>query len=317
MKVFITGQMRSGTTLISNLLNSNEEISIYRDFIHIQRIKESVGVKSLKKSLRKEQQKEAKERHNGLAKKIPTEDKRFFIQRWTYENLADYYESFLEDLRQKNERIVGHKTTQAWDVMGDILYLFPELKIIYMVRDPRDIAVSSARKWPHGGRGQPGTVCRWWREGVQEALRCRRHTEGRVFLLKFEDLLTNTDKTLDDLSTFLESEVAIPEEMTEYGQVWRGNSSFENREQLLDPSPVGRWKERRPWIGKEVEARIGPLMREMGYKVPKLIERKVWIRATLQRIPEWIYEKVVGVKVWGRRRGLGKRLRRVIGIFSD
>lgn len=292
MKAFITGQMRSGTTLISNFLNSNRKISVYRDFIHIQRLKESVDVDSLEEDLEEEQQKEAKERHNGLAEKLPTEDRRFFIQEWTYKNLADYYDSYLEELGRENEHVVGHKTTQAWDVMGELLSLFPDLKIIYMVRDPRDVAVSSARKWPHGGRGQTDTVCRWWKAGLQKARRCRQREEHRVLLLKFEDLLTNTDKAMDELTAFLETDVSIPKQMTEYGQVWRGNSSFENREQLLDPSSVGRWKERRPWVGKEVEGKCGPLMREMGYEVPQSVDMKTWARTVVRRAPGWGLEQV-------------------------
>jgi len=285
--------MRSGTTLISNFLNSNRGFKVYRDFLHIGRLKDAVNANSLEEDLSDNQKKKAKRKHNEMAEKLPITDDSFFVDEFEHKKLKDYYFSSLQKMECKSREVVGHKTTQAWDVVEEALSAIPDLKVIYMVRDPRDVAVSAARKWPHEKRGQTDNVCKQWRKGVNEALRCRRRNQDRVLVLKFEDFLTNTEKALNDLSALLGVKVSVPERMMEYGKPWRDNSSFKKKtEQLLDSSAVGRWKTQRPWIGRKVESECGSIMHKMGYKVPGSVGKSAWMQAAVRRFPDWSTEKI-------------------------
>lgn len=272
-KLIITGPMRSGTTLVANFLNSVSTFSVYRDFLHVKRVRDAAGVEHIGESLGPAEKKRAKRKHNRMTSLLPVDNADFFVDSWPWHTVLGYYVNFLSYLRDGKE-VIGHKTTHAGEVLNQLLASVPGLRAIYVVRDPRDVVISAARKWPHQQRGQTGRVMQRWKVGLNEALKAKSNHEERIYLLRFEDLVLRPNSEIDHLQEFLGVSMSMPEQLVEYGNVWKGNSSFEEVDDLLDTSAVGRWKTKRPWL-KQVEEYCGALMSELAYNVSEGTSQKV------------------------------------------
>ena len=148
---FVVGQGKSGTTWVRNALNSHPEILckgegrfFERGFVRV------APPEDLSKGWLKSVQ------HTSLYGAISSsEHLRTWIERsvWTdgedvdehlanLERLAvDYF--LTQRLAQTDKRIVGDKTTfSGGEMLGEIGALFPEAKVIHVIRDGRDVAVS-------------------------------------------------------------------------------------------------------------------------------------------------------------------------------
>jgi hypothetical protein len=78
----------------------------------------------------------------------------------------------------------------------------PQAQMIHMVRDPRAryavVRLSSRR------RGKLGWETEQWRYSIELALRNQRRYAGRYRVVRFEDLLTDTERVLREVCSFLD-----------------------------------------------------------------------------------------------------------------
>ena len=81
---------------------------------------------------------------------------------------------------------------------------YPGLRIIHMVRDPRDRYEASLARWPDG-RGRAGGATARWRYSLGLAERhSRRHPDGYL-MIRFEDLVGDTEGTLRRVCRFVDA----------------------------------------------------------------------------------------------------------------
>jgi hypothetical protein len=99
----------------------------------------------------------------------------------------------------------------------DILDIFPEARVINMVRDPRDVLISQKNKWKRRFLGaksiplkealrawanyHPILIAKLWVSCSRQAKRFEANT--RVVSLRFEDLLTAPEAHIRELCTFV------------------------------------------------------------------------------------------------------------------
>lgn len=91
-RLIITGRMRSGTTLAANFLNSVSAISVYRDFLHVKRVKDAAGVESVYEILGTAEKKRAKRKHNEMTSGLPVDDEGFLVNSWRWATILEYYQ---------------------------------------------------------------------------------------------------------------------------------------------------------------------------------------------------------------------------------
>ncbi|GAB3376469.1 sulfotransferase [Spongiibacter taiwanensis] len=115
----------------------------------------------------------------------------------------------------------------------EILTVFPEARLIFMLRDPRDCIFSQKRKpfqvWDRGGKAEafrlffnynPILMAKFWRSSVKNLM--KYVGDDRVHLVKYEELLSESAKTLNSLADFL----SIPEEdLSEFSGTIKVNNS--------------------------------------------------------------------------------------------
>jgi hypothetical protein len=292
----VTGERRSGTTLLANLLNANDQITVYRDFLHIARLQQLVAAPALGDPLTQAQKDrliahfDSREITRRAGRISPTATRvmedvathgTVDVRPAGFDNLVEFYRKTLERIAAPDDLVVGHKTTSAHDAVAELLNAIPELHVIYMLRDPRDVTISAMKRFPHE---------RWSDHvaGWRASYRTMRHLVGRpdleprILLVRFEDLLLQTDETLSTMARFLGiGGLQVPATMTDYGQQWRDNSSFDDLEKgpedtgesgnrggsggVLRTTPVGRWRGEDPDLGRLVESLLCDVMERAGY----------------------------------------------------
>jgi len=135
-----------------------------------------------------------------------------------------------------------------------VLELYPGMRVIHMLRDPRDVARSSI------GMGWAGTTY----HGVGHWIDTERGWQAtgarlpahQVLTLRYEDLIRDTEDELGRLCAFVGLDY-VPEMMG-----YAGSSTYDRP----DPALVEQWRRKQtPREIALVEGRIGPLLAAAGY----------------------------------------------------
>ncbi|MBA2712776.1 MAG: sulfotransferase [Rubrobacteraceae bacterium] len=156
---FVAGEMRSGTSWLRRTLSAHPEIAcghegsfFGRDY-HREEIPVYTGpVSSFTRAL-------AVSEEFKVWHELPW-------NQWTHEyeedlrNLTrlsiDYF--LKKEVARTGKRIVGDKSPQHTGCLDEIHEIYPDARIIHIVRDGRDVAVSAMHHWWRLAKDQPGGV---------------------------------------------------------------------------------------------------------------------------------------------------------------
>jgi len=173
----------------------------------------------------------------------------------------------------------GEKSPAHIFRIAEIRACFPNAQIIHIVRDPRAVACSSIKAFSGGQFTDWNVYCstRYW-------LRCFKiHGQqqpaeeglGRYLLVRFEDFVTRSEKTLQSISSFLGLDFA-PEMLKAHQTAAKyvpldssGNMPTLHAltQRPLDASRADAWKRiLTPEHAKLVERLAGRQMRTLGYE---------------------------------------------------
>lgn len=166
--------------------------------------------------------------------------------------------------------------------VSEILSLFPEAKVVCMVRDPRDVVLSQRAKWRRRGLSNGGaprremlrsllayhpvTVALLWKSALAAG---QLHADDpRVLTVRFESLATSPEATLATVCEFL----GVPWESALLAVEQRGSSRLRDRGAIgMNADRASAWRragarERADVFLCEVVCR--KQMRAMGYELP-------------------------------------------------
>jgi hypothetical protein len=171
--------------------------------------------------------------------------------------------------RYLSERSPGH--AKALDVIGAV---YPDARLIHIVRDGRDVARSlAARDW---GPGSVGEAARDWRENVEAA---RAHAGDHYLEIRYEQLLEDLEGGIRGLYGWLE----LPSDEALVADV-AAQARRPLNEDPKDPRIAsGKWRDH--FSGEELAAftaEAGELLAELGYaddaRVATLLHPDVTLR---------------------------------------
>ena len=284
-KLMITGERRSGTTRLANILNAQTGITIYRDFLQIERIKSRLNIKTLNENLLPATKRRLVRSFEfddnadlGISMDISADD---------FSTLLEFYTFVLEKIASPTDILVGHKTTMALGITPELLTRVPELRSIFVIRDPRDMVASALKL----GWSNAFELAEAWQNATEAAQSIQKDERfcNRFMIIRFEDLVGCPDIVLEQLASFLGIDnLRAPETMTDYSGEWRNNSSFGDLTGNIDSAPVGRWSRSNPEAGHAVELVLGPKLYKIGYarssgfSFPLFL--RLWSRWTLYRV---------------------------------
>jgi len=147
------------------------------------------------------------------------------------------------------------------------------VRIVYVVRDPRDMITSLNFRDRDNLTGENRPVLfsiRAWRKSVALALQAEEAGYGTV--IRYEDLTTNTAEAMGKVTRFLglpslDRGVLEQPIRDQWGKVWGGNSSFEDK-RGVSTSSIGTYRRKMPeTVIRYVESCCLPEMRLLGYEL--------------------------------------------------
>lgn len=253
--IFIVGNSRSGTTMMGRILGKHPRVYTFGELHFFGQLCAPPFSSKIEK---KEIEKIASQllcvqregyRTYGNARRFLSEAQAFLSGLTVYPDTpAALFEAFLHCEAAENDRTIPcDQTPRNVFYIADILELYPEARIINMIRDPRDVLLSQKRRWKRrflGGSDMPMketlrdwmnyhpiTISHIWRTAVNAADRFLQHE--RVTSVYFEELLTHPEKTVKSLCDFVA--ITYTDEMLQVPQV--GSSVGADRPQQLGINP--------------------------------------------------------------------------------
>lgn len=162
-----------------------------------------------------------------------------FRRKKLFEAILNAY--LLSNVRLNHEdlKYFVEKTPKHTWFVKEIKKDFPKAKFIFVCRDPRDNYLSYKRKW--GDKMSAVRFSKSWNDaiGVYDEV----HNKTNMHFLKYEDLLSDPVRVLKELVLFLEIEwndtLLQP---TRSGKLWKGNSMFNSGSTSIHTESVGRFR---------------------------------------------------------------------------
>jgi len=261
-KILITGYMRSGTTLLANFLNAQNNFLIYRDFLgSIRSALNILKIKSFLEDLDDRQK-------NILLSSLKAESWAIGSNSMDnlhkdFSNLKELHNIAIHALNKNhNCEFVGSKVTNMGLWVPKLLNE-TDIYILYIYRDIRDVLLSSKNIFFNYNLLRDMWSCK---NDIESVLKLKNK---RLYILKFEDLIIDTDIVLKKISNFLDTNINRNTNLAKDRKInWINNSSFHDIDNLFDKKACYRWRNYKD--SKEVqycEILIPEFIKKTGYDI--------------------------------------------------
>ena len=242
--IFISGLYRSGTTLLTLILNQSKDLQMSYDTIHYLRFvydKYSVNKDSIKIILEDINHRIRNRWDISLNVNKIISDLR---SKKCLNHAVLYSEIMKSHLKLKSNCRWGDKTNVCWERIPDFINMFPFGRVIHIYRDPRDV-LSSYKKFTNN----PSNM---YLDAVFSSCAMFNFVKGlknnkNIFILKYEDLVDNPELYVRKICNFINIEFS--EDMLfcktfkqKDGNLFDSNSVFNPNRTKIDASSVGIWK---------------------------------------------------------------------------
>jgi len=303
---FIAGVQRSGTTLLSVLLDNHSAVDL-DGFSKAFRL--ITCFKNYEKVLPLNLQHSETE---ILKWKIKTDYKGRLAEFLDYENLekyADYKDLIRASIEQrlaKNGKVIwGDKSPNLQHYLADLLLLIPEAKIIHIVRDGRATAYSNATR----NHQHILLAAQDWVKGNVVAISNQQLVgEAQYMIIKYENLLEFPEKTMKKVCTFLA--IDFEEKMLNLQNEKEGKSYVKN---TFDTSKINQYKKQISTKNlRKIERIQAPLLQKMGYE---LMFPTVLQEVRLLSLKKQIFlRQIDNVKMLSRSKRMGMIDRQIVEV---
>jgi hypothetical protein len=317
--VFISGFQKSGTTLLLSLLDGHPELVVFPEELHFfekvlfqrdkaKAVREETGFKMFLPNwdLQGWSQGDSRFREGypefnciefnrsvNQALKIPRSDKDLLLQ--LVKSFAEADNNISADKRHWVS-----KTPREEIFLPIMLRMFGnDFRLIYIVRDPRDVYLSISKKNQLAGK-QPGqfpeaiiNFCVYWQTHLKKLIYYQKRHEN-LRILHFEKLIRDPENTLRELCDFLQIDfTAKLLHPTRHGKPWSGNSAFIDGFQGLSSEPSGRFHEALDLDARNtLEKLLSKELALLGYEKRGVSQIR---KATKTRIP-WLAYWITSLK---------------------
>jgi protein-tyrosine sulfotransferase len=203
---------------------------------------------------------------------------------WKKEDMTDHYRKFILGFFEKFKASSGahrlvEKTPHNVLIMKELGEIFPKAKFIHVIRDGRDVCSSLIKMNWIGGDGKKlwytndiKGASMYWTKVVSAGLAIGQHplVKNRVKIIRYEDLIENTESVLKDLFVFLEE--PWHESVLRYHEVKRRNEPLESSTSQVEKAVYKDSK--RNWLSVFTEqdatdflaSGAGKLLMQLGYE---------------------------------------------------
>ena len=171
------------------------------------------------------------------------------------QNPLEIYKFFLDTVTKENgAKIACEQTPQNAYYLQELLDFFPKARVINLVRDQRDVLLSQKNKWRRRFLGakaipilealrsfvnyHPILTAKVWASSLSCTVKFFDHP--RVKIVKFEDLLTNSETVVQDICEFLQIE--FEDFMLDIPVIGSSTEDDTKSNLFIDRSKINKWK---------------------------------------------------------------------------
>jgi hypothetical protein len=194
---------------------------------------------------------------------------------WTYPGVVEtFYKAYA---RKKNKVIWGDKTPYYLVILPLIHQLYPGVRVIHIIRDARDYALSLKKGWYKN-------VFRATQRWTDAVRKCRtdgfRLPQGQYLEVRYEELVDEPEETLRRVCTYLS--VPFEPSMVTLKKPTDKGGDAKNRTDIVTRN-YGKWaKAFTPAQIRKMESVCAPILRDLGYPVAYEGELKRYGRLEMQ-----------------------------------
>lgn len=280
--ILICGYPKSGTTLLTSLLDGHPELVVFpEETFYLRHVHQNPN--------------EAPEASAAWLRKVALRylglgeaegsfgnvdyrefDHEAFIERYDRRSerrsglglLEAVVESFAETAGQTGRKYWVEKSPGNEHDLPIAAERWPDLRPIFITRDPRDVYLSYAKKRNGDGRGlDVGKFVTGW-AGTVAAWQQYRTAGNPGLLVRYEDLVAHPRLTLERVCSYLGIEYAEQlDQPTKNGAPWFGNSMHGQKFTKVATDASGRWKGRLDEVDRRtLEWALGKAMTWLDYE---------------------------------------------------
>jgi hypothetical protein len=260
---FIVGVPRSGTTLLTVLLNNHSEVFLDQKAIAIRTLNFSQRVERAVKS-------NPDTDYRDLWRTAAAKDERLYgfldwdqLEKSPAITLGSFIsQSFADRAKANGKQLFGDKSPDAIERLPELLSLFPASRLIVVVRDARPNVASLVRRQYLDLRVAAQRWKDWNAAGTAAA---NWLGPDRVLHVRYEDLLRKPEVTLQAVCTFLG--VTYEDSMLDLAGASATQSDNAYVKKTLDVSAIDKWKNS---LSQQdlirIERICGDWLRHLGYE---------------------------------------------------
>ena len=173
--------------------------------------------------------------------------------------------------RLHGKRRWGDKTPHYVHHVEHLLGIWPDARVVVLVRDGRDVALS-LRRMPFGPNNA-WAAAQWWARGIRAGRLAEARHPGQVRTVRYEDLVTDPRRHVQDVCAFLDLRY-VPDmlaiERSDRSKIVPDQASwFPTLFEGINTRAVARWRREMPARDQAVFAALaGEELAELGYPVP-------------------------------------------------
>lgn len=243
--IFVTGVYRSGTTFTASLISSSPLIAGSSSALKFLRIclgrYGDLSKKQMQKKLIEETSQRLKVRWgiefnpNNVLNTIDSSHAKSY---------AEIYDILMREIFIKKDTQIDwlEKINLAWTKIPDFLSMFPNGKVVHVIRDPRDVMASYKKHTFEIGYTYLDAAL----NSNSSFTMAKNFTDERVIVVKAEDLYDLNSLRVKELFTFLnlpfDKNIINYDNMPTFGENWKVNSSYSQSITNLPDGSLSRWK---------------------------------------------------------------------------
>ncbi len=294
--IFVVGNSRSGTTMMAKILNNNTEVYSFNELHFFENFWTEKNCffdfKKAKFVLNRLFCSSRLHTYSKCKKELFEKEVDEILQNFSFPvNGIEIFKEFLfYETAKNNKKIPCEQTPRNLFYLKSILEYFPNSKIIYMVRDPRDTTLSQKYKWKRFFKAKnepyplsesirnfinyhPITISLLWRSSANAILPYLEN--DNVLMVKFEELISNPEENVKKICEFLDLD--FQETMLDVPFAFSSIFGDDNK-RGFDKKRIGNWRSKLNSAEIFFIQKINKdLMQKFGYKLDKVFPNLVYL----------------------------------------